>query len=156
MDPITVIIAAVVTGAATGLGSAATEGVKDAYQALKARLRARYGWDSDVNRAIEDVERSPAEGKKNLQSALAAEDAPDEATVDAAQALLAAAKVSVSDVIGADARLEGSAQRVYLAENPSGDVSVNRDVGARASLKDSQQSVQIGGQPPANPSSRGS
>lgn len=154
MDPITVIIAAVVTGAATGLGSAATEGVKDAFQALKSHLRTRYGWDSDVNRAIDDVERSPEEGKESLRSALAAEGAPDEATVHAADALLAAAKVSVSDVIGADARLEGSAQTVYLAENPSGDVSVTRAAGDRASLKESGQHVQIGGQPAADSSSR--
>lgn len=152
MDPITILIAAVVTGAASGLGSTATEGIKDAYQTLKGLLRRKYGWDSDVNRAIDDVEQSPESGKQSLRSALEGAGAPDEASVNAAHALLSTAKVSVSDVIGEGAELESSPQTFFALEGPAGDVSVNRSVGARASLKHSGQSVQIGGPPPADPS----
>jgi hypothetical protein len=42
MDPITVILTALATGAAAGVTSTATDAIKDAYGALKSLVKARY------------------------------------------------------------------------------------------------------------------
>jgi hypothetical protein len=53
MDPISLIVAAVVAGAATGLKDQAAEAVKDAYGALKRLLTNRHKVD------VEALERKP-------------------------------------------------------------------------------------------------
>ena len=64
MDPISLaIVAAVVTGVATGLTNDMTQagerGVLNAYNALKDLLRRKLGIDSKVNEVISDLECVP-------------------------------------------------------------------------------------------------
>jgi hypothetical protein len=49
MDPITLIVTALVAGAALGVQDTASEMVKDAYASLKALVRRRLGGTCQVN-----------------------------------------------------------------------------------------------------------
>ena len=42
MDPITVIVTALATGAAAGVGATAEQGLKDAYEGLKTFVKKKY------------------------------------------------------------------------------------------------------------------
>lgn len=59
MDPITVIVAALVGGAAAGAKDVATEAIKDAYAGLKALVVRRFGQKADVADAVAKVEQKP-------------------------------------------------------------------------------------------------
>jgi len=124
MDPITAaILAALVAGAAAGATQVATQAVVDAYNALKAKLKAKFGGESKIVQAVNTLEQEP-EFKPN-QDALAARVDQTKAAQDAelkqlAQALKAAlnetpegkrAWVQVQNsqvgVIGDHAKVEG-------------------------------------------------
>lgn len=94
MDPLTLIVTAVTTGAAVGLKPVAEQAVKDAYAGLKQLVVDRYGHQGDVAPAVESVEAHSDEEwpKARLQEALGKTDAAkDEELLQAAQALLEAA-----------------------------------------------------------------
>ena len=94
MEPLTMIVTALTTGATAALGSVAGEAVKDAYAGLKRLILDRYGKQGDVSDAVETVEAETDADwpKARLQEALAETEAPqDEEVLAAAQALLTAA-----------------------------------------------------------------
>ncbi len=95
MDPLSVILSAVVTGAATALKPTAEQAVKDAYAGLKRLIVNRYGDKADVSSAVEKVEAKPeSEGRQlTLKEELTDAGADqDEELVQLAQALLEALK----------------------------------------------------------------
>lgn len=98
MDPITAtILAALATGAAAGATQVATQAVVDGYNALKAKLKAKFGPQSDLVQAVEAVEVKPAsEGRKGtLEEEVAAVQADkDDEILKAVQALKDALKQS--------------------------------------------------------------
>jgi hypothetical protein len=59
MDPITVIVTALATGAAAGLGGTAKNAITDGYSALKTFLKNRYG-----SVRVETLEEEPASKAK--------------------------------------------------------------------------------------------
>jgi hypothetical protein len=59
MDPITIIVSALVAGAAAGATSVAEQTLKDAYAGLKALIRRKFGDKGDVDVAVEQVEKKP-------------------------------------------------------------------------------------------------
>jgi hypothetical protein len=61
MDPITIIVTALATGAAAGVTGTAKDVITDAYGALKAIIKKRYG-----NVRVETLEKEPA-SKANQQ-----------------------------------------------------------------------------------------
>jgi hypothetical protein len=81
MDPLTLITSALAAGAAVAGKEAVTQGVKDAYAALKRGITARFGEKPGVQNAVEQVEKKPdSEARQNvlkeeLQEANAHEDA---------------------------------------------------------------------------------
>jgi hypothetical protein len=90
MDPITLIVTALATGAAAGLKPTAEKAIKDAYEGLKALIVRRY---ERTNAAVPVLEHNPASdaGKAVLQEALAEEGAAeDETLLRQAQAVLQA------------------------------------------------------------------
>lgn len=87
MDPVSLIVAAVVTGAAAGLKEQAQMAVRDAYQALKRLIFQRHGID------VEPVERKP--GSKPKQDSLHEDLAEHDVGADAA--VLAAAQQVVDE-----------------------------------------------------------
>lgn len=92
MDPVTTaIIAALVGGVAAGTAEVGKQAIVDAYLGLRSLIAARFGTDSDVCLAIEDLERKPdSEGRQvTLKEEIrAASVETDAAVVAAAQQLL--------------------------------------------------------------------
>jgi hypothetical protein len=90
MDPVSLIIAALVAGAAAGLQDGATDAVKSAYTSFKALLRRRLGHgDPAVEDTIEAVEAGPAADTAPLRRRLDATPiAEDDELTAAARALL--------------------------------------------------------------------
>jgi hypothetical protein len=91
MDPISIIIAAIVAGALAATQDVAAQAVKDGYATFKALLARKFGHKPDVADALEKVEQKPdsearrALLKEELETAGAAQDAE---VVRQAQALL--------------------------------------------------------------------
>jgi hypothetical protein len=59
MDPATVITTAIIAGIAAGGTKAAQQAISDAYQGLKSLIRSKFGNESRVARAVDDVEAEP-------------------------------------------------------------------------------------------------
>jgi len=57
MDPVSLVVAALVAGAAAGTKDTVAAAVSDAYAGLKALIRRRFGGESDVDRELEQIER---------------------------------------------------------------------------------------------------
>ena len=95
MEPLSLILTALVAGIAAGLQPTATQAVKDAYQGVKELIRRKYAKVS-----IDMLENDPADEarqgivKKDLQQAGAD---GDQELLHAAQALLAAIHASEFD-----------------------------------------------------------
>ena len=67
MDPVTIVVTALVAGAVDALKPTATEAVKDAYGKLKSTLIKKFGRDSDVGQAVQKVEDKPdSEARKRV------------------------------------------------------------------------------------------
>lgn len=72
MDPVSIIVAAVVAGAAAGVTDSIKGEVKAAYSALRTRLLARFGTSVLFTNALEDIEGEPTErNKQGLTESLA-------------------------------------------------------------------------------------
>lgn len=59
MDPITLIVTALATGAAAAIKDVGGKAVKDAYDGLKALIVRKFGAKAEVNTAIASVEKKP-------------------------------------------------------------------------------------------------
>jgi hypothetical protein len=92
MDPITAaIVAALSAGALSGLTEASKTAIADGYGRLKVLLSKKFGGNSDVLHAVEQVETKPdsAGRKATLQEEVAAVQADQDLDLlQAAQALL--------------------------------------------------------------------
>jgi hypothetical protein len=88
VDPVSLIIAAVVAGAAAAAKDTASQSVKISFAALKELIKRRFGGNSPVAAAIESVERDPESDTAALKEQLIAAGADqDENIVRKAQEL---------------------------------------------------------------------
>jgi tetratricopeptide (TPR) repeat protein len=91
MDPLSIIVGALVAGAAAGATNVAAQAVKDAYTGLKTLIIDRFGKKADLEHAVESMEAKPdSEARKivleeELETVGAGKDAE---VVQQAQALL--------------------------------------------------------------------
>ncbi|MGK8489002.1 hypothetical protein [Nocardia asiatica] len=69
MDPFTVIVTALIAGAAAGGQDAASETVRDAYRAIRRRI-SRSGTDTQARAALEANETSPGSDVAALEAAV--------------------------------------------------------------------------------------
>jgi hypothetical protein len=80
MDPVSLIVTAVVAGLAAGAGEVAKAGIKDAYDLFMARLRSKVTGHEDAQAALSGVEKKPdsagrqATLKEELEAIGAADD----------------------------------------------------------------------------------
>ncbi len=101
MDPITIIMAALIAGAAAASKDVAAQAVKDAYSGLKALITHKFGSQADVEGAITGVEKRPESEnrqgvlKEELEVANVAQDAD---ILERARALLDLLKEHGKDV----------------------------------------------------------
>ncbi|MGZ4971318.1 MAG: hypothetical protein ACXWDN_01050 [Limisphaerales bacterium] len=103
MDPITVIVTALIAGATAALKPTAEQAVKDAYAGFKRLIIDRYGHKGDVNQAVAQLESKPdSVGRKaTLQEELATTEADkDQEVVDRAVALLKEAENQSPGITG--------------------------------------------------------
>jgi hypothetical protein len=89
MDPITLIVTALATGAATALTDAASSAVKDAYASLRALVRRRLAGRPDAELVLARHESAPQTWQAPLAAVLSEADADhDTDLVAAAEALM--------------------------------------------------------------------
>lgn len=103
MEPITVIVGALVAGAAAALKPTAEQAVKDAYAGFKRLVLDRYGDQGDVGGAVAQLEKKPdSEGRKaTLREELTGTAAgQDQELVDRAVALLKEAEDQSPGITG--------------------------------------------------------
>jgi hypothetical protein len=87
MDPVTLIVSAMVAGAASAAKDTASNAVKDAYNALKTLLQRRFQGKPAAEMALAEAETDPDTGEKPLTKAVA-EHGSDEEVLALAQQLL--------------------------------------------------------------------
>jgi hypothetical protein len=85
LDPVTVIVAALVAGAATGATGTAATAIHDAYTALRAALRHRLAGHRQLDTVLADPDGNRAELTRMLETSGSAQ---DETLLAAAQQLL--------------------------------------------------------------------
>ena len=75
MEPVTTaILAAIAAGAAKSAGGVAEKGLVDAYNGLKALLQRKFGSESRLAKAVDDLEAKPeSEARKGVVREEAAE-----------------------------------------------------------------------------------
>ncbi len=89
MDPVTLIVAALVAGAAVGLKDTASSAVKDAYNGLKGLVQRKLADRPDSELVLARHEQDPQVWDRPLAQELTAAGAGDDpAVVTAAQALM--------------------------------------------------------------------
>ena len=92
MDPLSLILTALVAGATAAAKETATAAVKDAYQGLKTLVLNKFSGKPEAETALSGYEKKPEIWKEPVKDALAGTAADkDEAIIKAAQALLARA-----------------------------------------------------------------
>jgi hypothetical protein len=89
VDPVTLIVAALASGAAHGASETASEAVKDAYEALKERVRGWFDGAPSREVVLVEHEKDPQTWQAPMTAALADTGAAgDPAVVEAAQQLM--------------------------------------------------------------------
>ena len=89
MDPISVIVAALVAGAFSAVKEMAGTAVEDAYAGLKEIIKSRFSGNAAATTALEAHETDPETWDKPLRKSLAEiEPEKDAEMLDAAQSLL--------------------------------------------------------------------
>lgn len=114
MDPATLVVQALVTGAAAGLGEAASAAVTDSCQALRQALVARLSGRPQALEHIRLLERLPTAPTEHLVHELVVTQAVDTQLVEHARRLLAL-------VDGAGARATGPIDLRYAQGVQVGD-----------------------------------
>jgi hypothetical protein len=87
MDPVTLIVSALVAGAASAAQDAASNAVKDAYSGLKTLLQRRFQGKPSAEMALAEAETDPDTWEKPLAKAVA-EHGSDQEVLALAQRLL--------------------------------------------------------------------
>lgn len=88
MDPVTVIISALVAGATEALKGTAGQAVKDVYAELKTLIQRRFAGNQTAKDILEEFNQDPEGYKGALQSQLKKADvAQDQEVLDAAKRL---------------------------------------------------------------------
>src|SRR5258708_3566631 len=89
MDPITLILAALVAGVAAGAKDTASEAVRDTYNGLKTLIQRKFVGKPQAELALTEHEKDPDTWEKPLKKALAEVGADKDAEViKAAQAIM--------------------------------------------------------------------
>jgi hypothetical protein len=141
MDPITIIVSALVAGATAGITSVAEQGVKESYNKLKELIQRKFGDKGDTLSAVEQVEKKPeSSGRQQvLMEELADAGAGQDAQVlQAAQDLLALLQPDSSQQAVAD-RGAAAATGRGAAQVGDGNIALTGDI---------QGAVTIGQTPP--------
>lgn len=90
VEPISLVISALMAGAAKGAGESAATAVKDAYASLREMLKQKFVGKPAAEKALEEFSRDPEEWTPTLETYLRRDDVgSDQAILTAAQSLMA-------------------------------------------------------------------
>jgi hypothetical protein len=90
MDPVTLIVSALATGAAQAVSETTSASIKGAYESLKAKVRARFAGSPSRELVLVEHEKNPPTWQAPMVAALTETGAEsDPAVVEAAQQLMA-------------------------------------------------------------------
>ena len=103
MDPVTLIVSALIAGAASATQDAASNAVKDAYSGLKTLLQRRFQGKPSAETALAEAETDPDTWEKPLAKAVA-EHGSDEEVLALAQQLLQLLPAPSSQVVASGDR----------------------------------------------------
>ena len=148
MDPVSIIVAAVVAGAGSAIGDTVKEEVKAAYSALRTALVSRFESRRSVTQGVERLEEQPdnVDRQDALRFALSDEGAGDDKELVAmAQSVVDATGSTAENImrVARNAEVSDSAQR---ASASGGSTATNRmEVGEGAKVTGSGQSADAGG-----------
>ena len=93
MDPITLILTALVTGAAAGTQNTVSSAIRDAYAALKSVVERKFAGKPEAEVALAQHEQDPDTWEKPLKKALSDVQADrDPQIIEAAKKLMAIAQ----------------------------------------------------------------
>jgi hypothetical protein len=84
MDPVTLIVAALVAGVSSGVGDVAASGVRDAYEGLKGLLVRRLAGDEHETATVEEHVADPETHEELLAEEIRATGADQDAEILAA------------------------------------------------------------------------
>jgi len=88
MDPVSLVVAAVVAGASTALKDTASDALKGAYRELKALLQRRFEGNPEAQGALAKVEDDPETRREHLEEQLRRAPQPDADVIRAADEVL--------------------------------------------------------------------
>lgn len=142
MDPVTLIVAAVMAGVSAGVTDTVKGEVKAAYTALRTKLFERFRDNDLVKRSITDIEKDPSEqnAKYLAQSIEGKGITQDDELVTLAKDVVAAGNISVDVLtkLGRKANVTDSGAVVEGASDQSrADVTIRHEAGEESVIKDS-------------------
>ena len=88
MDPLSLIVAALVAGASAAMKDSAGDAVKTAYAGLKSLLKRKFGGNAFAESVLDKHEENPATWAEPLRDQLVEAGAPDDEQIVAAAAAL--------------------------------------------------------------------
>ena len=118
MEPITLIVTALATGAAAGVSGATAEAVRDAYHALKAAILRRFGSTPEITVPLEKAEQKPdiwADPLKDVLAEVGADREPD--IVRAAQRLMALVEPAAAQAGRFNVQISGNVQGLAVGDH---------------------------------------
>ena len=122
MDPLSLIVAALATGAATAAKDTAGAAIKDGYQGLKALIQRKLAGNQAATVVLEEHEKDPDTFDAPLKKKLA------EAAVDQDPEILRAAETLLEQAKALPGATQVITQRIsnvkYAATSGSGDASI--------------------------------
>ena len=122
MDPLSLIVAALATGAATAAKDTAGAAIKDGYQGLKALIQKKLAGNQAATVVLQEHEKDPDTFDAPLKKKLA------EAAVDQDSEILLAAETLLEQARALPGATQVITQRIsnvkYAATSGSGDASI--------------------------------
>jgi hypothetical protein len=151
MDPVSIIVAAVIAGAASGTTDAVKEEVKTVYSALRERLFDRFRDSVLVKKFLTDVEREPTdENQKYLAESLS-----NGGITDSDELVAMANRVVEADgrppseilqfsTVGKNAKVESSGTSIDgLSQDSTARIFHRHDIGENADVKGSPSVIRF-------------
>lgn len=134
MDPVTLILAALVAGAAVGAQSTASQAIQDAYSGLKTLIQRKFAGKPEAEVALKKHEQKPDVWKAPLEEELKETGADkDDEIIKAAQKLMALVQPEQAAMGKFNVRVSGGQGIVIGEHNTStmyfGDRPESKDAG---------------------------
>ncbi len=118
MDPVTLILTALIAGATASIQATASEAIKDAYAGLKTLLQRKFAGKSSAEVALAEHEKKPDIWKAPLAQGLKETEADqDQDIIAAAKQLIQLAQAQSGDKKNTTITFQGPAQGTNIGDH---------------------------------------